>query len=109
MQYWYKPITNSQGELVSFAIERGATVTLWHMRNIYNGDLRTGNRESQLNTTLEQMSTKDFPPTVTEKLGKLNIGNKQLTPDLEGNWDIGQHFRELAGLPRIELKVKPRA
>ena len=109
MQYNYRPITDAQGGLVSFAIDKDDATILWHMRNLYNGDLRTGSREGRLDIPLDQLDIKDLPPIVTKKLGKLSIGTIQTTPDISSDWDIGQHFRKLAGLPQIELKVKPHA
>ena len=109
MQYNYRPITDAQGSLVSFAIDKDGATILWHMRNLYNGDLRTGSHEGRLAIPLDQLDIKDLPPIVTKKLGKLSIGSTQITPDISGDWDIGQYFRKLAGLPQIELKVKSRA
>lgn len=100
MQHQYCPITNQDGKIVSFAVSTDTGTSLWHMHNVYNGDLRTENRESQLNIPLSQLTIQDLPPTVHKKLGKLSIGAEQITPDLTTNWDMGQYFRELAGLPR---------
>ena len=101
MQYRYRPITDTKGNAVSFAVDKDGATLLWHMRNIYNGDLRTGNRESQLSIPLDQLTIQDLPPIVSKKLGNLKIGTEQITPDLTTNWDMGQHFRELVGLPRL--------
>ena len=100
MQYHYRPITNQDGKIVSFAVSADTGTSLWNMHNVYNGDIRTENRESQLNTPLDQLTIQDFPPIVSKKLGELSIGTEQITPDLTTNWEMAQHFRELAGLPR---------
>ena len=101
MQYHYRPIANQAGKIVSFAVSTDTGASLWHMHNVYNGDIRTENRESQLSTPLDQLTIQDLPPIVSKKLGNLKIGTEQITPDLTTNWDMGQHFRELVGLPRL--------
>lgn len=100
MQHHYRTITNQAGQIVSFAVSAGSGTDLWHMRNVYNGDIRAENRESQLTVPLEQLTIQDLPPIVSKKLGKLSIGTIQTTPDLTTNRDMVEHFRELTGLPR---------
>ena len=109
MQYHYRPIANQAGKIVSFAVSTETGASLWHMHNVYNGDIRTENRESQLSNPLDQLTIQDLPPIVSKKLGILKIGTELITPDLTTNWEMAQYFRELAGLPRRPyptLKVK---
>lgn len=109
MQYRYRAIKDQTGSIVSFAVSTDTGTSLWHMRNIYNGDVRTGSRESQSSIPLDQLTIQDLPPIVSKKLGKLSIGTEQITPDLTTNWDIGQYFRELVGLPRLPHPIsKPK-
>ena len=108
MQHQYRPITDQTGKIVSFAVSTDTGTSLWHMGNVYNGDLRTENRESQLTVPLDQLTTQDFPATVHKKLGKLSIGTEQITPDLATVQDMSQYFRKLAGLPPISYP-KPKA
>ena len=109
MQYSYKAIANAAGEIISFAVEKDHRVRLWHVRNVYNGDLRTENKESSIDVELGKLLPEHIPPPVTKKFGTLNIGKREQTPNINTNRDMVQHFRKLAGLPQIELKVKSRA
>ena len=108
MQHQYCPITDQTGKTVSFAVSTDTGTSLWHMRNVYNGDIRTENRESQLSIPLDQLTIQDLPSIVSKKLGNLKIGTEQITPDLTTNWDMAQHFRELAGLPRRPYPTKAK-
>ena len=106
MQRHYRTITNQAGQIVSFAVSTTTGTSLWHMRNVYNGDLRTENRESQLTVPLEQLTIQDLPPMVSKKLGKLSIGAEQITPDLTTVQEMGRYFREVAGLPQPAGRAK---
>lgn len=106
MQRHYRTITNQTGQIVSFAVSTTTGTSLWHMRNVYNGDLRTENRESQLTVPLEQLTIQDLPPIISKKLGKLSIGAEQITPDLATIQETGRYFREVAGLPQPTGRVK---
>ena len=108
MQHQYCPITDQTGKTVSFVVSTDTGTSLWHMRNVYNGDIRTENRESQLSIPLDQLTIQDLPPIVSKKLGNLKIGTEQITPDLTTNWDMAQYFRELAGLPRRPYPTKAK-
>lgn len=109
MQYRYRPILDTTGKPVSFAVEKDHRVRLWHVRNVYNGDIRTENKESSIDVELGKLLPKHIPLAVTKKFGTLNIGKEEQTPDFDTNRGMVQHFRKLAGLPQTELKVKPRA
>lgn len=109
MQYRYKPILDTTGKPVLFAVEKNQRVRLWHVHNVYNGDLRAENKESDVDAELERLLPEHLPPAVKRKFGTCSIGGVQQTPDIDTNRDMVQYFRKLAGLPRIELKVKPRA
>ena len=108
MQYRYRAIKDQTGSIVSFAVSTDTGTSLWHMRNIYNGDVRTGSRESQLSIPLDQLTIQDLPSIVSKEFGKLSIGGIQTTPDLTTNWDMAQYFRELAGLPRRPYPTKAK-
>lgn len=108
MQHQYCPITDQTGKTVSFVVSTDTGTSLWHMRNVYNGDIRTENRESQLSIPLDQLTIQDLPPIVSKEFGKLSIGGIQTTPDLTTNWDMAQYFRELAGLPRRPYPTKAK-
>ena len=109
MQYSYRAIASTTGEVISFAVEKDHRVRLWHVRNVYNGDFRTENKESGIDIELDKLLPSHLPLTVTKKFGVLSIGKTEQTPDINTNRDMAQYFRKLAGLPQIELKVKSHA
>lgn len=109
MQCSYRAIVNTAGEIISFAVEKDHRVRLWHVRNAYNGDFRTENKESSIDVELGRLLPEHIPPSVTKKFGTLNIGKEEQTPNIDTNRDMVQYFRKLAGLPQIELKVKSHA
>ena len=109
MQYSYRAIASTTGEVISFAVEKDHRVRLWHVRNVYNGDFRTENKESGIDIELDKLLPSHLPLAVTKKFGVLSIGKTEQTPDINTNRDMAQYFRKLAGLPQIELKVKSHA
>jgi hypothetical protein len=109
MKYQYRPITTARyDKLVSFAVSVPNGTNLWHIRCFYNGDIRTGNRESQLSIPLAQLTTQDLPPVIEKKVGRVKIGEIYTSPDFPEQRELGQYFRGLAGLPRITITIKPR-
>ena len=109
MQYNYRTIVDMAGKIISFAVEKDHRVRLWHVRNVYNGDLRTENKESGIDIELDRLLPSHLPLAVTKKFGVLSIGKTEQTPDIDTNRDMVRHFRKLAGLPQAELKVKSHA
>lgn len=100
MQYQYRQIMDSTLNMVSFAVAKpSGGCGLWSMRNFYNGDIRTENRESQMNVGLEVVTLQDLPKTVRAKVGLMQFGAVETTPDLPDTFALGNYLRELAGLP----------
>lgn len=108
MQYQYRAITDKAGKTVSFAVATPEGIGLWHMRNFYNGDLRTENRESQLPIAIAVLSLQHLPKVISKKTGVVSIGVEQITPDLPDERELIQYLRGLIGLPQLNFKVRLR-
>jgi hypothetical protein len=108
MRYRYRIITDKAGKAVSFAVAKPDGSALWNMCNFYNGDIRTENRESQLPVLLAAISSQDLPKIMAKKSGVVSIGPEKVTPDLPNEHELSQYLWDLAGLPRLNLKVKSR-
>ncbi|WP_028489029.1 hypothetical protein [Thiothrix lacustris] len=97
MQYTYRAITDKTGKIISFAVANSDGATLWNMRNFYNGDVRTENRESQLSVSLDALSVRDLPKIIAEKAGAVSVGAEEATPDLPDSRELLKYFRKTAG------------
>lgn len=99
MQYLYRAITDSSGQIVSFAVDENGETGLWNMRNFYNWDIRTESRECRIKVPLAALTDADLPKTIVEKVGKVQIGAVQLTIDIPEKQGLGNYLRGMAGLP----------